>query len=279
MSVPSPADAGAALRHATTRTRFALRFRHIEVVRVDRLSPHLIRVAFAGGDLGDFQSAGFDDHVKLFFPAPGESRPVLPAIGPDGGPATGTGALIARDYTPRRFSAARGELEIEFAVHEAGPATAWALQAAPGQIIGLGGPRGSMVPADDFDWYLLAGDDAALPAIARRLESLPAGARTFVFAETGGPEDELPLAAPQGTTIRWLHRGSTEPGLSTVLDAALAAFVPPPGDGHVWIAAESGVARRLRTLMLTHHNHPKAWLKAAAYWRRGAAGVHDKIED
>ncbi|WP_334176588.1 siderophore-interacting protein [Pseudoxanthobacter sp.] len=278
MAVSSHSSEAGPQAHAMTRARFPLRFRLITVRRVTRLSPHMISVTF-GGDLEGFRSDGFDDHVKLLLPAPGETQPVLPEIGPDGTPVLGNRDLIARDYTPRRFDVASGELDVEFAVHEAGPATAWALKAAPGQTIGLGGPRGSMVIASDFDWYLLAGDDAALPAIARRLESLPAGARAFVFAEVEGRADELPLAAPAGAEIRWLHRGDVEPGLSGVLEEALSSFTPPAGDGHVWIAAEAAVARRLRTQFLARHDHPKAWLKAAAYWHRGIADSHERIDD
>ncbi|MCF7697685.1 siderophore-interacting protein, partial [Mycetohabitans sp. B2] len=83
----------------------------------------------------------------------------------------------ARDYTPRRYDRHAGELDLEFALHDAGPASAWARQAQPGQWLGVGGPRSSLVIPTDFDWHLLIGDDTALPAIARRLDELPADTR------------------------------------------------------------------------------------------------------
>ena len=70
-----------------------------------------------------------------------------------------------RDYTPRRHDAEAGTLEIDFALHEAGPATQWAEQAKVGDLLGVGGPRGSFIVPTDFDWHLLIGDDTALPAI------------------------------------------------------------------------------------------------------------------
>ena len=66
--------------------------------------------------------------------------------------------------------AEKGELTIDFALHDAGPATAWALAAKAGDALEIGGPRGSMVVADDFD-YLLAHrrrDGAARDRPARR---------------------------------------------------------------------------------------------------------------
>jgi NADPH-dependent ferric siderophore reductase len=45
------------------------------------------------------------------------------------------------------------------------------------------------------------------------------------------------------------------------------------GDGFVWIAAETSVARAVRHYLLESRHHPAAWLKAAAYWTRGRDGV------
>jgi NADPH-dependent ferric siderophore reductase len=156
------------------RIRHALKFRLLQVTRVTALNPYLVRVTFTGDSLDDFVSASFDDHVKLFFPQPGEAMPALPQAGPDGPIFDASKPRpIARDFTPRRFDRVARELDIEFVLHEAGPATAWAAQAAPGQYLGIGGPRGSFVIPTQFDWHLMIGDETALPAIARRLEELP----------------------------------------------------------------------------------------------------------
>nr|GFD30456.1 hypothetical protein [Tanacetum cinerariifolium] len=50
-----------------------------------------------------------------------------------------------RDYTPRRYDAASGELDIDFVLHGDGPAATWAAQAAVGQHLYIAGPRGSMI--------------------------------------------------------------------------------------------------------------------------------------
>jgi NADPH-dependent ferric siderophore reductase len=106
------------------------------------------------GDLQGFTSASYDDHVKLFFPALGSSEPILPK-GPPGSPEAGQGpAPIARDYTPRRFDAVANELDIEFVLHNDGPATSWAAQVQEGHQLGVGGPRGSFVVSSAFDWYV-----------------------------------------------------------------------------------------------------------------------------
>ncbi|MEF7615386.1 siderophore-interacting protein [Aquincola sp. MAHUQ-54] len=265
---------------AAQRVRHPLRLRVLEVHRVDRVTPHLVRVTLGGADLDGFTSPGFDDHVKLFFPDPQAGELLLPTVGADGAPVFSEGARpIARDYTPRRHDAVRLTLEIDFAIHEAGPATQWVLQAAPGQRLGVGGRRGSFLLPTAFDGHLLIGDDTALPAIARRLAELPAGAPAVVLAEVEGPEDELKFDTQAALQVRWVHRQGAEPGAPGGLLKALQTLPVPKGDYHAWIACETRVAQALRRQLLAAHGANAAWMKAAGYWRRGSAATHDKIED
>lgn len=262
------------------RVRHELRRRLLTVRRVERITPGMARITLAGPDLAGFTSASFDDHVKVFLPAPGQEEPVMPDFGPNG-PVLPEGAPrpVARDYTPRRYDAAAGELVIDFALHEAGPATEWAAAARPGQKLGLGGPRGSFILPDDLDWYLLAGDETALPAIGRRLEELPGTARVIAVIEVAGAGERQPLPLRPGLELHWLERNGAPPGEAERLEAALAGLVLPAGEGHAWVACESEVARRLRRLLLDRHGLPKERVKAAGYWRRGAAASHEAVED
>ncbi|WP_018183513.1 siderophore-interacting protein [Kaistia granuli] len=265
--------------HETYRVRYPLRIRRLTVLRTARLSSSMIRVTLTGADLADFESRGHDDHVKLFFPRPGEETPVLPTFGPNG-PVfpEGTERPISRDYTPRRLDLVASELDLDFAIHEAGPATAWAMEAAPGSILNMAGPRGSMIVPDDFDWYLLVGDDTALPAIARRLEELRPEARVTALIEVGGVEDQIPLPARSGAEIVWLHRDGA-PGEGTRLDDAVSAFQLPEGEGFAWVACESDTAKRLRRLLVETHKLPKQRVKASGYWKRGLVSYHDTHND
>ena len=42
----------------------------------------------------------------------------------------------------------------------------------------------------DFDWWLLVGDETALPVIGRRIEELPAGTPVISLVSVTGPADE-----------------------------------------------------------------------------------------
>lgn len=267
-------------RHAVVRVRHSLRIRLVTVRAVQSLTPNMVRVTFAGEELAGFHSGAHDDHVKVFFPRVGEALPILPTLSAEGRVLVDENARpIARDYTPRRYDAAAGELDIDFALHETGPASDWARKAKPGDAIGIAGPRGSFIVPDDFDWYLFIGDETALPAIARRLEELRPDARVHVIAEIADAAEEQYLPRRSGTALQWLHRGALTAGDNPLLMDAVIALQLPQGDGYVWIAGESLTAKRLREQFIGFHKHPKAWLKASGYWKRGVANAHEEHDD
>ena len=234
------------------RVRHELKRRDVQVLRVANVSPQFRRVTFGGEALSDFVSASFDDHVKAFFPA-------------------GADTVVGRDYTPRRFDNAACELDIEFALHGDGPAANWAQQAAPGQRLTVGGPRGSFVVPTDFDWHLLVGDDTALPAVARRLEELPAGSHAMVLMQVD-EADRRVLASRAEVKLQWL------PDSASLL-AAVRSLQLPPGFGYAWCAGEASVAAELRRIIVGEKGHDPKAIRAAAYWKRGASAHHENLED
>ncbi|MFM9435761.1 NADPH-dependent ferric siderophore reductase [Janthinobacterium sp. CG_23.3] len=234
------------------RVRHDLKRRDLQVLRVASISPHFRSVTFGGAALGDFTSPSFDDHIKLILQADG-AEPVL------------------RDYTPRHYDAAAGELTLEFALHGDGPAASWAAQAAPGQRAVVAGPRGSFIIPLDYDWHLLAGDETALPAIARRLEELPAGARALVLLQVADAADRRALRSAAALELQWAESAQQ-------LVEAVRALTLPAGDGYAWCAGEAGMMATLRRVLVEEKGHDRRAIRAAAYWKRGAAGHHENLE-
>jgi NADPH-dependent ferric siderophore reductase len=249
-----------ASRHEVKRVKREPKRRTLTVERVERLTPNMQRIFFTSPELADFDSAAPDDHVKLFVP-------------------DGQGGMCMRDYTPRAFTPAQGRLTIDFALHEAGPATAWALAATAGETLQIGGPRGSSLVADDFDWYLLIGDETALPAIGRRLEELRPGVSVTTLVVVQTEADRQEIATATAWTPHWIARQGQALDDASLLKTALDDHTLPSGEGFVWIGAEGGVARTLRSYMAETRGHPKIWMKASGYWAAGKPGAHDKIED
>lgn len=233
------------------RVRHDIQRRELRVIDVQPKDQRFVAITFQAESLKTFVSASFDDHVKLMLP-------------------DGQGGLIMRDYTPRRFELARGELVIEFALHGHGPLSDWARQARPGQTLTIGGPRGSMVVPMDYDWHLLVGDDSAWPAIQRRVEELPAAARVHVLLQMPQLPTVLPASAAQ---IHWQLAVD-----APALEAALRELVLPAGEGFVWCAGEARVMAGLRDVLIQHKGHPKEAMKVAAYWKEGAAAFHERLD-
>ena len=260
---------------SVSRVRHELRLRLLDVLQVAPVSPHLIRITLGGEQLEGFVSPGFDDHVKVFVPGEGQAFKRVPALGP-GGPVFDADAPrpAMRDYTPHHHDPAARTLQVDFALHDAGPATAWARRAQEGDKLIIGGPRGSFMVGTGFDWHLLMGDDTALPAIRRRLAELPEGSRAVVFAEVDGPEDEEPFESQAEVETHWVHRTRPKGGGASCLLDALAAVRFPKGDCYAWVACESADAKALRMALL-ERGADRAALKASGYWRRGSAATHD----
>ena len=270
------------------RVRNELRFRLLLVQVVAQITPNLVRVTLGGDELAGFTSSGFDDHVKVFFPDPITGEIALPdiAVGAEErkGPRVDDGSPrpLMRDYTPHHFDAKANTLQIDFVLHEAGPATAWARQAKPGQRLGVGGPRGSFMMTTDFDWHLLIGDATALPAISRRLAELPASTKAVVIAEVETPEDEIKLTSAAGLSVTWAHRRPANGEAATTLPEALKTLSKaglPSGDFYAWIACESLTAKALRVQLIAENSANPKWMKAAGYWKEGNVAVHEKHED
>lgn len=241
------------------RVSHEIKRRKLEVLRVTDITPRTRRVTLHGPDLTGFISLGTDDHVKLLFATTPEEQAALDTFMP--GP-NGQGPKPAmRDYTPRRYDAASGELDIDFVLHGDGPAATWAAQAQPGQFLHIAGPRGSMIVPDMFDSYLLIGDETALPAIARRLEELAANRRALVVVEIEDNAERQALESKAQVEVIWVLRGEQD------LLEATRQLTLPEGDLYAWVATESALSRKVRRILLDELKLDEAAVKAAGYWR------------
>ena len=206
------------LVEAAPRERPAYRSFRVQVARVERLAPHFTNVTFAGDDLDQFGTAGLDQRVKVVLPLPEIGFAAFPE-GDDWYSAWRELPVELRNpfrtYTVRAVRPELREVDIVFVGHgDAGPASAWAATAAPGDEIVLIGPDelspGRTVGIDwrpgDVDTLLLAGDETAAPAIAAILESLPSDATGIALIEVPVDGDRLAMRAPAGVEVRWLAR-------------------------------------------------------------------------
>ncbi|MBT9512166.1 MAG: siderophore-interacting protein [Acidovorax sp.] len=265
MNAPLPLAATAA-DLTVERIRHPLQARHLQVVRRTPVSPGFVRLTLSGPELAGFASAGFDDHLKLMLPQPGQERPALPTL-QDGRPVFVGPRPVLRDYTPARYDGAAGELDLEVALHDAGPASDWAANAFVGQWVGIAGPRGSLVIPTGFDWHWLIGDETALPAIARRLTELPAHTAATVRIQVRNPADQRVLPSAAQVDLQWVE----------ALPAAVEGLALPPGAGYIWAAGEYSEMAAVRRAVLAKPGVDAKRMRIAAYWKRGVADHHEDL--
>ncbi len=238
-------------KHEIRKVRLEAIWRTLTVTSKQLLTPQMLRVNFLSNELDTFESPSHDDHVKLLLQS-----------------GSSTTETVMRDFTPRAWNSAAGTFVLEFALHAAGPAVDWARSAKAGDTLQIGGPRGSVSVPDDFDWYLLVGDATALPAIARRVESLRPGVPVNVIALIAGKAEVQPFNPACEFKVTWLiSNGDAERDLSLVR-SSLAQYVLPSGDGFIWAAGEALFTKAVHAWAIEERGHPAEWVKAAAYWRR-----------
>lgn len=224
------------------------------VESLERLSPSFVRVTFAGEELRDLAPGGPDQRIKLIVPLPGSRVSTLP----DGADwysvwrrLDATERNPMRTYTIR--GVASGRLVVDVVAHgDTGPASRWIARAEVGDRLLVVGPDGSSrLPVGGSEWHpgaattlLVAGDETAVPAACRILESLPADARGAVFLEVPTAADALDVRGPAGVDVHWLARkdgpgGGAGGGAGGVVGSRLtpavrawaADHLAPVGDG------------------------------------------------
>lgn len=238
---------------ALVRTPVSNPPRRVTVVGVEDLTPSYRRIRLAG-DFAAFESRGADDHLRIFFTPPDF----------DGEDVTRMREHPSREYTPAAWE--DETLTLDFVLHGSGPASEWAGRAVPGDTAMIGGPRGSLVIEGSPDWWILAGDRTALPAIRRFLQQVAPGAPVDVVVIAEAADDEQSLDSSGVLAVRWVASVAE-------LVATLAELPVRAGDGFVFVAAEQSVVRPAReTLLARGIDLDRAVVKG--YWKQGEAEYH-----
>lgn len=241
------------------------------------LSPHLIRVTFAGPELEGFPLGHEGANCKLVLPRDGETRADFDAWFAPDGPDEKVHAV--RTYTVRAFRPDSLELDIDFVAHgDQGPATRWAQNAAPGSFLGFFGPSQPKMTEYYADWYLVAADLSAMPVAEASLEAMPADAKGVAIFEVPSKEDIREIKAPDGIELHWLIHKNTH-----VPSTAQAEFVRsmdwPPGTVQTCIAGESSVIRSLREHLHKERKVPRKDTYISGYWKIGLVeDEHQKMK-
>lgn len=122
-------------------------------------------------------------------------------------------------------------------------------------------PRRRLVP--------FAGDEAALPAIAAAIESLPATATGHAYLEVDSAADIQPVNKPDGVALTWLFREGATPAESTVLLDAVANGPWPEGTVDAFVHGEREYMKALRDLLFKQRGLERSQVSLSGYWAYG----------
>lgn len=235
--------------------------RELEVIRSTQITPHMQRITLGGAALADFPEDQESAYIKLMFSQPGEERPLV------------------RTYTVRQQTG--DTIDVDFALHGAfspetkGPASSWAENAQPGDRILVGGPGPKKLLNPDADWFLLAGDMTALPAISVNLAALPADARGYAVIEVVEESDIQSLQHPENLELIWVINPHASDDNYPLLEK-IQQLTWPPGQPAAWAACEFNSMRALRKYFKQERGVPKSHLYISSYWKLGSSETQHK---
>jgi len=228
--------------------------RNFTVLSSQAVTRNMLRVSLGGEGVVGFPGGKEGGYLKLRLdPLPGSDKPLV------------------RTYTIRNQRS--DALDVDFALHGAsegssGPATDWAVSVRGGEAILIGGPGEAKPLPEGADWYVVAGDMTALPAIGVNLENLPRDARGVAVIEIQHDEDRQPIDAPAGVEIHWLV--NPEPGSRpNLLADHLRSLGWREGRVYAWAASEFSAMKALRTYLREERGLGSTDLYISSYWKSG----------
>lgn len=262
-------DAGDTGAAAWTR-REPPRFRLVTVLRVEEVTPWMLRVTFTGADLAGLVVDRPAASVRLLVPSPGTSELVIPTWNGNEFLLSGGERPVIRTFTPVRVDPEAQELDLDIVVHQGGLVSTWAAGAGRGDPAAVSGPgRGYEIDRGAAAFWLV-GDETALPAIGQLLEALPHTAPVEVVVEVAHADARPALPHHPRATVRWLLLPDGARAGDALADAVVAADLEP--GTHVWVAGEAAAVQRIRRHLFGERGLPRAHATVRGYWKHGRGG-------
>lgn len=234
--------------------------RTLTVKSVSQLTPNMRRVTLTIDTKDDFPPKAEGAFMKLLFPQKDKEQ--------------GKEKPIMRTYTLSEQRFDKNEVDIDFMIHIGedgmthGVAAPWALKAQAGDVISLFGPGPAKFINLDAEWFLLAADMTALPALSANLKLLPKDAIGKAFVEIISETDKQDLQKPENIELIWVI--NDEPGSDTSpLFHAIEQSDWQSGQLSVWSACEFKTMKKIRHYLKDDRKVEKLHLYNSSYWKKG----------
>ncbi len=163
------------------------------VIDTETITPNMQRITLQGEALSHFPRDCEGSYIKLLFNDMGGAD--LSILSEDDRP-------IMRTYTIRRFHPETSSIEVDFVRHvtqdlQCGFAARWAMAAQKGDTISIVGPGSISNLNTEADWFFMAADMTALPALSAKIRTLSEEAKGYAVISVMSPADIQPYTRQQ----------------------------------------------------------------------------------
>jgi len=247
----------------------------LTITRIEKLNDQMVRIIASAPNLDGYRSnSAIDEYVKVFVADPTlglvppyDLRSLRHRLPREQVPRS-------KSYTVRWVNPVLNELAIDFVVHGApGTVGYWAGNAQPGDPLVISPARSKASPSLNADYYVMAADEAGLPAIAKLLEALPQHAEGIALLEVADKNSMFDVKHPEGVVLQWLSRDSIPAGKSNVLAAAVQALPLPAGQVSVIAHAERSSIKAISRIT-EYWPLNKRSSQISSYWTLREARLH-----
>ena len=238
--------------------------RTLTVKSVKMLTPNMRRVTLAIDKSDDFPPNVEGAFMKLLFPIKDQQKPTM------------------RTYTLSEQRYEKNEVDIDFMIHTAndglthGIAAPWALKAQAGDPISLFGPGPAKYINLNANWFLLAADMTALPALSANLKLLPKTAKGKAFIEILSEADKQDLQKPENVEIVWVINDQSGFDVSPLFQAIKQSDWQS-GQVSVWSACEFKTMKKIRHYVKIDREIERSHYYISSYWKKGNTEEEHKV--
>lgn len=230
----------------------------------EMITPNMQRLILQGDVLANFPSDCEGGYIKLLFNQNGSTD--LSSLGEDERP-------MMRTYTIRRFMADENAIEVDFVRHitednQCGFASRWAMNAQVGERIEIRGPGSISTLNHSADWFVLAADMTALPALSAKVKQLPVDAKGYAVIEVISKEDIQQLEVPKGIEVQWVTGDLAD---------AVRQLNWLEGQASAWVACEFDAMRSLRLYLRNEKAVERDFIYISSYWKNGVSEDGHKV--
>jgi len=243
------------------------------VIKKEYLTPHYIRITLTGEGVEAIANTTVGIHNKILIPPRGLNKVYFPQFDDDKKqwihPEVHLRPSI-RTYTHRGIDLEKKEIWIDFVAHgDEGPASAWAMTAKPGDILGVMMKERKSQLYTQADHYILIADATGIPVIGAILEDLPAYAKGDCIIEVHSKEDEQHLQTKANIRFHWLHNSKPQGG--SLLPDLVKQLELPENNRYAHIVAESSSVKEIREYLRKEKNWEREEFAAFSYWKSGVS--------